>query len=93
MATTGRGNRQKFIGVCEGAEDDSNWASFGGCSLPLKHNAIRPKAISPRQENTDYDLLYITLFHPTSMRYETGISTIDSITTISSADQPHYICL
>ena len=73
--------------------DDSNWASFGGCSLPLKHNAILPKTISPRQENTDYGLLYITLFHPTSMRYETGISTIDSITTISSADQPHYICL
>ena len=63
--------------------DDSNWANFGGCSLPLEQHAIRPKAISSGQENIDYDLLYITLFHPTSMRYETGIGTIDSIITIS----------
>ena len=64
--------------------DDGNSASFGGCNLPMEHLTIRPKAISSRQNNTDYDLLYVTLFHSASMRYETGIGTIDSIITISS---------
>ena len=51
------------------------------------------KSISSRQQNTDYDLLYITLFDSASMRYETGIGNIDSITTISSTYQSDYIYL
>ena len=65
---------------------DSNWANFGGCSLPMEDHIIRPKSISSRQKNTEHDLLYVTLFHSASMRYETGIGTIDFIITISSAN-------
>ena len=73
--------------------DHSNSAGLGGCSVPMKHHTKRPKAISSRQKNTDYDLLYVTLFHSASMRYETGIGTIDSIITISSTNWSYYICL
>ena len=52
-----------------------------------------PKSISSRQKNTDYDLLYVTLFDTASMHYETGIGNIDSITTISSTNQSDYIYL
>ena len=59
----------------------------------MEDDIMWPKSITSRQKNTDYDLLYITLFDSASMRYETGIGNIDSITTISSTNQSDYIYL
>ena len=63
--------------------DDSNSASFKGYSLPMEQHIILPNAISSRQNDTDFDLLYVTRFRSSSNRYETGIGNIESIFTIA----------